>query len=508
MRVWVVGLLFLSFTFAADAADADPARAALLGETPVAELQRQLVAGSLSSESLTSAALALIHERDPKLHSVIAVNPDAMAAARASDEARRGGSNLGPLMGIPVLIKDNIETKDKMATTAGSLALKDNVTRRDAPLIARLRAAGAIILGKTNLSEWANIRSSHSVSGWSAVGGLVANPHDRARSACGSSSGSGAALAADLTILAIGTETDGSVVCPASVNGVVGLKPTLGLVSRHFVVPISHSQDTAGPMGHHVADVALLLGAIAGSDPLDPATSEADVHREDYSAALKADSLRGTRIGVLRGKPGDAPKLQPVFEAALARLAKAGAILVDIDDEPVAGLGDAEDLVLMTELKADLNDYLAATPDRVKTRSLAALIQFDQAHQAEEMAYFDQDLFEKAEKTKGLQDPDYLAARDKARSLAQLRIDMLLRDKQVSLLVAPTMGPAWLSDLVLGDRGDGPSASSLPAVSGYPHLTVPMGKIQNLPVGLSFIAGKWQEALLLGAGFAFEQTAP
>jgi amidase len=502
-------LVLPALALAAEQTTDDAARrgmAALKEETPILALQDEMAKGSLTSKDLVEGALAMIAEKNPKLHAVIKVNPDALADAGASDRARAGGANLGPLMGIPVLIKDNIESKEDLATTAGSLALKDNITHRDAPLVARLRAAGAIILGKTNLSEWANIRSTHSVSGWSAVGGLVANPHAPSRTACGSSSGSGAAVAADLAVIAVGTETDGSVVCPSSVNGIVGLKPTVGLVSRHFIVPISHSQDTAGPMGHRVEDVAVLLSVMAGSDSADPATVEADAHRADFAAGLSADGLKGVRIGVLRFKPSDAPKLVPLFDHALARLAHAGAILVDIADEPVEGLSDAEDLVLSTEFKVDLNAYLSSTPAAVKSRTLSALITFNRDHAATELRYFNQDYFEKAELTKGLDDPAYLAARDKARSLSQARLDGLLRGNQVSLLVAPTMGPAWLSDLVLGDRGDGPSASILPATSGYPHLTVPMGDIQGLPVGLSFMAGKWQEALLLKAGFAFEKT--
>ena len=483
------------------------ALAALTGEASIAELRTAMTKGTLTAEALTRAAISRIEAENGKLHAVIALNPDAVKEARRVDAARKAGTDLGAMMGIPVLIKDNIETRDPVPTTAGSLALKDNVTGRDAPAVARLRAAGAIILGKTNLSEWANIRSAHSVSGWSAVGGLTGNAHDPARNACGSSSGSGAGVAADLAVIAVGTETDGSVICPSSANGVVGLKPTVGLVSRTYVVPISHSQDTPGPMGHKVADVAVLLSALAGSDPADPATAEADAHRADYAAGLEAGYLKGVRIGVLRDRVGDQPKTAAVFETALGILRKAGAELVDIQDSKT-DVAEAEDLVLMTELKADLNAYLATTPSAVKTRTLAELIVFNQQHAAAEMAWFGQDLFEKAEKTKGLDDPDYLAARDKARGRSSARIDSLLADNRVRVLVAPSLGPAWLSDIVNGDQFGGPSSDQLPATAGYPHLTVPMGKIQGLPVGLSFIGPKWGEAELLKAGYAFEQQRP
>ena len=472
---------------------------------PVVDIETKLSRGDLSAEELTRAALGRIAEQDGSLHAIIATNPYALAAARASDEARRVGKDLGPLMGIPILIKDNVETRDEMATTAGSLALKNNITHRDSPLVARLRAGGAIILGKANLSEWANIRSTHAISGWSGVGGLVANPHDHNRTACGSSSGSGAGVAAHYAPLAIGTETDGSVTCPSSMNGLVGLKPTLGLVSRTYVVPISHSQDTPGPMGHSVADVAALLSVIAGSDPLDKATAEADAHKTDYSQGLTAFSLKGVRIGVLRDVSSDA-KTNVVFEHALKALSGAGAVLVDIKDSSVKGLGDAENVVLMTELKADLNKYLSSTPVSVKTRSLSDVIAFDKANVDKEMPYFQQELFDKAQATKGLKDPVYMKAQAMAKASSSAMIDGLLAKNKVSFLIAPTYGPAWLSDKIYGDQYNGPSATTLPATAGYPHLTVPMGEVQGLPVGLSFIGTKWSDAELLKAGFAFERA--
>lgn len=484
----------------------DRALIALKAAMPVAEMEVAMQRGDFTAVDLTQAALNQIRAQDQRLHAVIAINPDALKEAQAVDEARRQGRTLGPLMGIPVLIKDNIETQDPIATTAGSLALKDNISHRDAPVVARLRAGGAIILGKTNLSEWANIRSTRAMSGWSAVGGLVANPFDPARTACGSSSGSGAAVAADYVPLAVGTETDGSVTCPSSMMGLAGLKPTLGLISRTYVVPISHSQDTPGPMGHSVADIAAMLNIMAGSDPVDKATKDADAHKTDYTAGLANYSLKGVRIGVLRDVSHD-DKTNAVFETALRRLSLAGAILVDITDSSVKDLGDDEMTVMMTELKADMNQYLASTPDTVRTRSLADLIAFNTAHADQEMPYFGQELFEKAEASKGLDDAGYIAAAQRARIGAANRIDALLSDNKVAFLIAPTYGPAWLSDTVYGDQYNGPSAATLPATSGYPHLTVPMGQVQGLPVGLSFIGTKWSDADLLKAGYAFERLA-
>ena len=474
------------------------AKADLGNGMTVSVIEAHLTAGDYNAEDLTKAALEQIKAKDGVLHSVIAVNPDAVAQAKASDAARKRGDKLGPLMGIPILIKDNIETLDPMPTTAGSLALKDNITHRDAPVVANLRAGGAIILGKTNLSEWANIRSTHSISGWSAVGGLVANAHDPARTACGSSSGSGAAVAAGLAPLAVGTETDGSVTCPASMNGLVGLKPTVGLVSRTYVVPISHSQDTPGPMGRSVSDVAVMLEAMTAPVPGSVGPP--------YTKHLEGYSLKGRRIGVLRDQIGNDPKTAAVFETALQTLKSQGAVLVDIHDSSVEGLGDSEMTVMMVELKADLNAYLASTPAAVKTRTLADIIAFNRAHAAEEMPYFQQELFEQSEATKGLDDPDYLKAAAHAKTASALRIDSLLKENDVDVLIAPTYGPAWLSDLVYGDQYTGPSATQLPATSGYPHLTVPMGAVQGLPVGLSFIGTKWSEALLLQTGYAYEQA--
>jgi amidase len=455
------------------------------------------------AERNTAAAIARVEALNPRLNAVIALDPTAMDQARALDRMRRAR---GPLFGMPILIKDNIETDGPLPTTAGSLALADNVTHRDAPLVARLRAAGAVILGKANLSEWANIRSSHSISGWSAVGGQRRNPHALNRNPCGSSSGSGAAVAAGMVPAAIGTETDGSITCPAPIDGIVGFKPTVGLVSRTHIAPISHSQDTAGPMTRTVRDAALITNAIAGTDPADPATAEADARKADYVAALSPDALRGARIGVMRFAAGfgtDEP-----FEAALEVLRAQGATLVDIDSfEGREEIGRNELAVLMTELKHDMNAYLATLPNHIQTRTLADLIAFNRAHADTELALFGQDLLERAEATNGL-DEDYRRARETSfRRAGPEGIDRLLREHNLVALVGPTMPPAWPIDAVNGDQISGGGAGGLAAVAGYPHLTVPMGQVKGLPVGLSFIGAKWDDARILALGYAYEQAS-
>jgi len=453
------------------------------------------------AELRTIAALDAVARRDRLLHSVIAIDPTAIEQARRIDAS----ALKGPLAGQPVLIKDNIETAGPLPTTAGSLALANNVTNRDAPLVARLRGAGAVILGKTNLSEWANIRSNNSISGWSAVGGQVRNPWAIDRNPCGSSSGSGAAVAAGIVDYAIGTETDGSITCPAAINGIVGLKPTVGLVSRTHIVPISHSQDTAGPMTASVREAAALLTAIAGSDTADPATRDADQHKKDYAALLDAGSLRGRRIGVMRFASGFGT--DAAFETALAVLREQGAILVDIKKFDDSTIGGNEFAVLLTELKADLAKYLQTSPAPIPVRTLADVIAFDKAHMREEMSLFGQETFERAEKAKGLDDPAYKKARAVSFQAAGPNgIDRLLKTYRVVALVGPTMPPAWKIDAVNGDQISGGGAGSLAAVAGYPHLTVPMGLVKGLPVGLSFIGPKWSEQLLLNLGYAYEQA--
>lgn len=457
------------------------------------------------AETATAAAIARVEALNPRVNAVIALDPTALDQARALDRQRKAR---GLLFGLPVLIKDNIETRGPLPTTAGSLALQDNVTDRDAPLVARLRGAGAVILGKTNLSEWANFRDAPSISGWSAVGGQTRNPHALNRGPCGSSSGSGAAVAAGMVTAAIGTETDGSITCPAATNGIVGLKPTVGLVSRGRIVPISHSQDTPGPMTADVRTAAQLLTAIAGSDPDDPATAEADARRVDYAAALDPAALRGARIGVLRWATGGSPDMKRVFEAALAVLTAQGAILVDVDGP--AGrdsLGEAEITVLLTEFKVDLAAYLATAAPAVRARSLADLIAFNRAT-PRELGLFGQSLFEAAAASKGLADPDYLAARAKGLRLAGAEgIDAMLARAGAVALVAPTAPPAPIIDVVRRGGGGGVGAGNFAAIAGTPHLTVPMGTIQGLPVGLSFLGPKWSEAKLLALGHAYEQAA-
>lgn len=475
----------------------------------MAHVAEALADGTTTSVDLVGAYLRRIAAYDdagPTLNAVIATYPDALETARLLDAERAAGQLRGPLHGIPILIKDNIEVAGPLPTTAGSLALADNITNRDAPLVARLRAAGAIILGKTNLSEWANIRSGDSTSGWSAIGGLTRNPHDLSRTACGSSSGSGAAVAANFAAAAIGTETDGSIVCPSGVNGIVGFKPTLGLISRTHIVPISHSQDTAGPMVASVRDAALLLSVMAGTDPADPATAEADARQKDYGAALSAHSLNGLRLGVMRDRLGNRADVRALFESALDVLRAQGAIIVDIADtrSGFEQLGDMEGEILFTELKADMAAYLAARPGDGGPQTLADLIAFNRATPAE-LRWFGQDLFELAESKPGLDDAAYVTARDSARRLAGPDgIDRLRREHSVDLLLGITNGPAWSIDLVNGDNFAGPSASQLPAVAGYPHLTVPMGAVEGLPIGLSFIGTAWDDARVLAAGHAYE----
>lgn len=449
-------------------------------ETPAAYLER----------------IEAIDDSGPAIHAVVAVAPQDAPAAK--------GKARGPLAGRAVLVKDNIETRD-MPTTAGSLALKDNATGRDAPLVEKLRGVGAVILGKTNLSEWANFRGEHSSSGWSAIGGQTKTPHALDRSPCGSSSGSGAAVATGMAWAAIGTETDGSITCPASVMGIVGFKPTVGLVSRTHIVPISASQDTAGPMTTSVADAALILNAIAGSDPADPATAEANRHKPDFTVGLGKVGLKAVRVGVLRRQVGDMPALTTLFDTALADMKRAGAQVVEIDYKPDERLGEAEFTVLLHEFREGVNAYLAGTPAAIPARDLAGLIAFNKAHAAEELRWYGQETFEHA---LAATDPAvYAKARADAQRLAGAEgIDALLRKYNVDVLVAPTTSPAWPIDPVLGDHFVDAGAGTLAAVAGYPHLSVPMGAVEGLPVGISFMAGKWDDAKVLRIGAAYERS--
>lgn len=475
-------------------------------EKSIAELQADLTAGKISAEQLVECYLmriATLDREGPQLNSVLALNPEALPIARALDKERRQSAARGPLHGIPVLLKDNIESADPMPTTAGALALRDNLTGRDAPLVKRLRDAGAIILGKTNLSEWANIRSPHAVSGWSALGGLTRNPYAIDRNACGSSSGSAAAVAASFAAVAVGTETDGSITCPAAVNGLVGLKPTRGLISRTLIIPLAESQDSAGPMARTVADAAALLTVLAGSDPADPATADADRHRQDYNRLLDAHNLQGKRLGVLRFATGYHPGLDAVFEESLLTLQQAGATLVEIAAMPNQELITADELsVLLTEFKQGVNQYLANSPAELPVRDLAQLIAFNRHHADSELLFFGQELFEKAEQTTA--DAAFVQRRARLQKLARDGLDKLMNGQQLDALVAPTTGPAWVSDLVNGDHYAG-GVSSVPAVAGYPHLTVPMGQVKGLPVGLSLIGRAWHDGMLLAFAHDFEQ---
>jgi amidase len=511
MKTFVTSVLALALVLSPGFSSAQGVGGYPVAEKSIAELQADLAAGKVTSVDLVQAYLARIDRIDrtgPALHSVIAVNPQALADAQRADAARKAGTAHGALFGIPVLIKDNIESDDGTATTAGSDALRANVTHRDAPLVKKMKAAGAIVLGKTNLSEWANIRSDHSISGWSAVGGLVKNPYALDRNACGSSSGTGAAIAASLAAVGVGTETDGSITCPSSINGLVGLKPTVGLVSRTHVVPISHSQDTPGPMGRSVADVAALLNGIAGSDPADAQTANADAHKIDYLAALKGASLKGKRLGVLKAAArGDDPIQDALFDHAVKVLENAGATVVAVTDyKPDRRIGASEGLVLFTELKADLNAYLATTPASVKYRTLADLIAFNK-NDPRELGLFQQEGFERGEKTKGLNDKKYLAAAALAKRLAGPEgIDKIIATHHLDAIVMPSYGPSPRTDIVTGDHISGGS-SGLAAVAGYPHLTVPMGYEKGMPVGISFIGGAWTEAKLLQLGAAYEAAS-
>jgi len=483
-----------------------PDLAALVSDAPILELQAAMEEGQLSAEALTVHFLERIATRNAELNAVIAVNPEALDAARALDGERARGATRGPLHGIPILVKDNIETRE-LPTTAGSLALKGNHTGRDATVVARLREAGVVVLGKTNLSEWANFRSERSSSGWSAVGGQGRNPHDTTRSPCGSSSGSGIAVAAGLAVAALGTETDGSVTCPASVNGVVGIKPSVGLVSRTGIVPISHTQDTAGPMTRNVTDAALLLSAMAGPDPTDAATQRGGADfGADYLGATAADGLKGRRIGVLRSADGYHEGVEALLGRAIATLRAAGVTLVDgLAFAPYAEFDDDSYDVLLYEFKHDLNAYLASLPNDLHALTLEALIRFNTEHAAAEMAYFQQEVFVKAQAMGPTTDEAYTEALARVRKATREDgIDRLLDEHELDALIVPTCDPAWSIDLVNGDHWvDG--FSTYPAVAGYPHLTLPMGEVHGLPVGLSFTGAAFSEPELIGIASAFER---
>ncbi|KQY49149.1 amidase [Lysobacter sp. Root494] len=476
-------------------------------ETSVADLSGRMARGELSSHELTRAYLeriAAIDDAGPMLNAVIELNPDAIKEADARDAERKAGRVRSPLHGIPVLLKDNIDATP-MVNSAGSLALANHRPRRDAFLVDRLRAAGAVILGKTNLSEWANFRSTHSTSGWSARGGLTRNPYVLDRSTCGSSSGTASAISAALATVGVGTETDGSIICPAAVTGLVGLKPTVGLVSRDGIIPISRSQDTPGPMARNVADAAYLLAAMVGRDENDAATANS-VGRAvfDYPLHLKADGLRGARIGVLRNKMGSNADIDAAMEKAITTMRRAGAVVVDTQI-PTDGQWDAGELDVLTwEFKAGLEHYLESQGAPVRT--LAQLMDFNRRHAADELSYFGQELFEQADARGPLSDPVYLDTRSNIRKLAGVQgIDAALQAQQLDALIAPATIAAWKADMTNGDPQI-PSGYGAAAVAGYPSLTVPMGDANGLPLGVVFMGTAWSEPRLIELGYSFEQA--
>ena len=483
-----------------------------LEEATAAQLQQWMTSGRYTARQIAQLYLGRIDQIDtqgPRLGSVIEINPDALSIADALDQERAAKGPRGPLHGIPILIKDNIDTADRMSTTAGSLALEGSHPARDAFVVSKLREAGVVILGKTNLSEWANFRSTHSTSGWSGRGGLVKNPYALDRNACGSSSGTGAAIAASLAAIGVGTETDGSIVCPSGTNGLVGIKPTVGLVSRTGIIPISHTQDTAGPMARTVADAALLLGAMTGVDRADAASPASAAHASrDYTRSLDANALTGARIGVARKQYfGYSDVTDALVNKAIADMKAAGAVIVDPADIPTAAKMDAcENEVLQTEFKADIDKYLASLGPSAPNKTLADLIAFDDKHADREMPYFGQEIFVQSQKRGSLTNPRYLAARRTCRALARAQgIDLVLRKFRLDAIVAPTGSPAWTTDLVNGDHFTG--ASSTPAaVAGSPSITVPAGYVFGLPVGISFIGTAWSEPRLIALAYAYEQA--
>jgi amidase len=509
-------LLFLAFAATVAGAAQPPAGIAFdLEEATIADLQQRMQSGRDTARSLAEKYLARIEAVDrsgPALRSVLEVNPDALTLADRLDQERKSRGPRGPLHGVPILLKDNIATADRMMTTAGSLALAGVTPPRDAFVVERLRAAGAVILGKTNLSEWANFRSTHSTSGWSGRGGQTRNPYALDRNPSGSSSGSGAAIAANMSAAAVGTETDGSIVSPATNNGLVGIKPTLGLVSRTGIVPIAHSQDTAGPMARTVADAATLLGAMAGTDASDAATRDSDRYgRRDYNAALDANGLKGARIGVVRDRLfGYNAATDRIAEAAIAAMRQQGATIVDPAN--IATLGKFEDSefeVLLFEFKAGLNKYLSWLGPASPVHTLKDVIAFNEAHKEQEMPYFGQEIMEMAEKKGPLTSPAYKAALAKNHRLSRaLGIDAVMTLHKLDALVAPTGGPSWLIDLVNGDGGTAaaPGPSTVTSVAGYPHITVPAGFSRGLPVGISFFGRAWSELSLIKLAYAYEQA--
>ncbi len=487
-----------------------PVRHFELDELMIPQLQRLMERGKASAVSITKKYLSRIEQIDrhgPALNALIELNPDALSIAAELDRERKRRGARGPLHGIPLLIKDNVDTHDRMTTTAGSLALVGSIPPRDAFLVERLRAAGVVLLGKTNLSEWANFRGSLSTSGWSGRGGLTRNPYVLNRNPSGSSSGSAVAVAASLCAAAVGTETDGSILSPSSYNGIVGIKPTLGLISRSGIIPIAHSQDTAGPMARTVADAAILLGAMAGSDPQDAATAESRARTQtDYTRFLDPGALKGARLGIARSFFSFHPGTEAVANSAVAEMKNAGAELIDpLELSEDHDLGSAELEVLRYEMKHDMNAYLAALGPNAPVRTLQDIIDFNEHHRDQELQWFGQEELVKSQAKGTLEDEAYLDALATCRRLARLEgIDRVMRQARLDAIVAPTSGPAHVTDLVTGDHGLGDS-TTFAAVAGYPSITVPAGQVFGLPVGLSFFGRAWSEPRLLAIAFAFEQ---
>lgn len=488
--------------------EALPVQSFELEEKTVVELQAMISGGEMSAKEMTEMYLRRIASVDKQINSIIEVNPDALKIAEQLDRERRDGKLRGPLHGIPVVIKDNIDTADKMKTTAGSLALLNAPTPvRDAFIVEKLREAGAVILAKTNLSEWANFRDNDSISGWSGRGGQTRNPYILDRNPCGSSSGTGAAIAANLGALGIGTETDGSILCPASICGIVGLKPTVGLVSRSGIIPIAHSQDTAGPMTRTVADAAAMLNVLDAIDPRDAATTAyGKRERADYTNFLKADGLKGSRIGVVRNYWGKRKEVDKVMDAALDVMKKEGAVLVDVTFDSIGKFGAAEFDVLLYEFKAGLENYL--TERNVEYKTLVELMQFNTDNARREMPYFGQTIFEQAAKKGGLATKEYTDALALAKRLTQAEgIDLVMDKEKLDACVGPSNAPTWMIDTVNGDCGSGyVSSSSLAAVAGYPNITVPAGAERELPLGVSFFGKAFTEGTLIKLAYAFEQA--